>query len=226
MNQDLKELIETYGTKDHSAVSALLDGKSRPTLTSMLVDLTTQYFNDKNSSTLREFLVVTLSGFEPLTGKLGYNGYRHIGISNDKSLSEDQIPKEYCEVKPKNVIKDTGKKLDGGGNFTDYSWQKFQKHKDEDPTMLIGGFIDGKIIHVFSFKYNSKDFIDRIEHQLEAQFPKGDETGKYLRSASFTLNAYSQSNDLDVKVFVNKDELETYKKQLTSGVYELLKKNV
>ena len=77
MNEDLIKLIETYGTQDHRKVSELLDSKSKSNLISILLDLLTQYFNDKNSSTLREFLVVSVSDFTPLVDKIGYNGYRH-----------------------------------------------------------------------------------------------------------------------------------------------------
>lgn len=218
MNKDLIELIETYGIKNHKDVAELLNNKSKQNLISIILDLITQYFNDKNSSTLREFLVVTLSGFKPLQEKIGYNGYRHLGISDEK---------EFCEVKPKNITTDKiNKKLDGGGNFTDYSWRKFLRHQRENPTMLIGGFVDGRLIYIFSFKYVSEDFIHRIEEQLNNHFPNGDETGKFLRSAAFTLNAYKNSNDLEVKIFIDKLELEEYQKYLTKGIYDLIFQNL
>ena len=218
MNKDLIELITIYGTKTHKDVANLLNDKSKQNLISMLLDLTTQYFNDKNSSTLREFLVVSLSGFQPLKEKIGYNGYRHLGISGDK---------EFCEVKPKNITTDKqDAKLNGGGNFTDYSWRKFKRHKQENPTMLIGGFIDGRLIYIFSFKFNAESFINRIQQQLQDNFPNGDEINKYLRSASFTLNAYQDSKDLEVQTFINNTELLKYSSRLTKGIYDLLSKNL
>lgn len=72
----------------------MLIGKSKQNIISILVDLLTTYFNDKNSSTLREFIVVSLSGFEPNSSKIGYNGYKHDAIGKKA---------EYCEAKPKNV---------------------------------------------------------------------------------------------------------------------------
>lgn len=208
------EFINVYATKHHGAVLQLLNEKSKQNVISMLIDLTTQYINDKNSSTLREFLVVTLSGFEPLPEKIGYNGYRHLGIGSEK---------EFCEVKPKNIISDKkSKKLDGGGNFTDYSWKKLERHKTENPTMLIGGFIDGRLIYILSFKFNSQTFINRIQHQLQRHFPNGDETGKYLRSASFTLNAYADAPDLKVNLYVSKQDLSEYKPYLTKPIFDLL----
>ena len=214
MNKDLIEFINVYATQNHETVLQLLNEKSKQNLISMLIDLTTQYVNDKNSSTLREFLVVTLSGFEPLQEKIGYNGYRHLGISSEK---------EFCEVKPKNILSEKGnRKLDGGGNFTDYSWKKLERHKKENPTMLIGGFIDGRLIYIVSFKFNTQPFINRIEHQLKKHFPNGDETGKYLRSASFTLNAYKDAQDLKINLYIAKKELQEYRPLLTKGIFDLL----
>ena len=219
MNRDLTELVEKYGTGTRRDVSDLLNSKSKPNLELMLLDLLTLYFNDKNSSALREFLVVTLSGFKPLTEKIGYDGYRCLSICR----------KEYCEAKPRNITTDKlGKRLDGGGNFTDYSWKKFDRHKEENPTMLIAGFIDGRLIYIFSFKFDFSDFTNRIEKQLMHQFPNGDQTGVYLRSASFSLGAYKNANDLDVKVFVKEEEITNYHKdkRLTIGVKGLLLNNL
>lgn len=73
MNRDLIELITlVYGTKNQQEVSGLLVSKSKQNLISILLDLITEYFNDKNSSTLREYLLVLLSGFKPLREKIGY----------------------------------------------------------------------------------------------------------------------------------------------------------
>ncbi len=114
MNSDLIEVIKTYATKSHKDLNDLLLGKSKQNIISILVDLLTSYYNDKNSSTLREFVIVSLSGFEPNSDKIGYNGYRHNGISGGI---------QYCEAKPKNINTNDlkYKKLNGGGNFTDYT---------------------------------------------------------------------------------------------------------
>lgn len=215
MNQDLLEFIKTYGTKSQADVQDLLNNKSRSNLTSMLIDLTTQYFNDKNSSTLREFLVVSLSGFNHISKKIGYNGYRHAGIGDKK---------EFCEVKPVNITSENTKKLNGYGNFTDYSWKKFKRHKKENPIMLVAGFIDGKLIYILSFKFNCKGFQNRIEEQLKRQYPDGDESGKYLRSASFSLRHYKEAKDLSVRVFVTEENLNDHSSKITADMQNLLKK--
>ena len=217
MNDDLVELIKIYGTGRHKEVHKYLSRKSKPHLISVLIDITTEYFNDKNSSSLREYLLVSLNGFVPLREKIGYDGY--------KQTSSFQA-KEFCEAKPVNIATCSSKrKLNGNGNFTDYSWRKLQRHKQENPTMLVGGFLDGKIFFSVCFKFNFDDFTNRLEEQLMRQYPNGDETGKYLRSASFSLDTYKNSPDLEVKVFASLTEIEKHKEYMTSKLYSFLREH-
>lgn len=96
MNKELAEVIKLYAMADHPSVINYLLGKSKDSVNAILLDLLTMYFNDKNSSTLREYMLVTMSGFTPTEAKLGYNGYRQITINGSKI-------KEECEAKPKNI---------------------------------------------------------------------------------------------------------------------------
>jgi hypothetical protein len=61
----------------------------------MLVDLLTMYINDKNSSTIREFITVTLAGYEHRQSKIGYNGFKQDAFVAGKTIK--------CEAKPKNI---------------------------------------------------------------------------------------------------------------------------
>ncbi len=218
MDKDLVKLIRIYGTKNHKDVSDFIKSCSQASMSTMLMDLLTEYFNDKNSSTLREFLLLSLHGFQWIPDKIGYNGFRTSSI-NSKLI-------EYCEVKPKNIITGSSvknRKLDGGGNFTDYTWKKFARHKKENPVMLIGGFIDGRLIYSFKFNFKSKSFNERIEHQLENKFPDGrDIAGYYLRSASFSLKHYVNVKQLETNVYVTADELQNCKGNMTRQLFECL----
>jgi hypothetical protein len=60
----------------------------------MLVDLLTMYINDKNSSTIREFITVTLAGYEHKERKIGYNGFKQGVFDHEKTIK--------CEAKPRN----------------------------------------------------------------------------------------------------------------------------
>ncbi|MBI4721980.1 MAG: hypothetical protein HY769_03110 [Candidatus Stahlbacteria bacterium] len=70
MNQELANVIKIYATGEHIELSKYLIGKSKDTLIGILVDLLTMYINDKNSSTIREFLTVTLAGYVHKEGKI------------------------------------------------------------------------------------------------------------------------------------------------------------
>jgi len=93
MNKELAEVIKLYATKSHKDLNDYLLNKSKNTLIAILTDLLTMYINDKNSSTLREFITVSIAGYEHTESKVGYNGY-------EQSVYGESV---MCEVKPQNV---------------------------------------------------------------------------------------------------------------------------
>jgi len=70
MNEDLLQLIKDYTTKEHTEISVNLLGKSKDNLVSILLDLLTIYYNDLNSSTMRELVVAVLAEYKPNPEKL------------------------------------------------------------------------------------------------------------------------------------------------------------
>ena len=220
MNKELDEIIRVYATKDHKAVSNLLLGRSKNAVAASLIDLLTIYFNDKNSSALREYILVTLSDFTPNEEKIGYNGYRQSGIGGGTV---------HCEAKPKNINTNDGKntKLNGGGNFTDYTFGRFRKNKRDNPLMIVGGFIDGKLLYIFRFPFRSKSFTDALNAKLLKRFPNGkDIPNEFLRSATFSLGDYKNIRGLETEVFVSSTELKKYKKHITAPLFSLLLKEL
>ena len=87
-------MIKIYSTGSHKELSNYLIGKSKDTLIGILLDLLTMYINDKNSSTIREFLTVTLAGYTHKEGKIGYNGFKQDSFISGKTV--------MCEAKPRN----------------------------------------------------------------------------------------------------------------------------
>lgn len=215
MNKDLLELIEDYTTKEHIEIIGNLLGKSRDNLVAMLLDLLTTYYNDLNSSTMRELVVAVLAGYQPNLEKLGYNGFRQNTLTGAV---------EHCEVKPRNVRSVTTRKLDGGGNFTDYSWQKFRRHQEENPSMLVSGFLDGRLIYIFEFSFNEQGFTSRLQEQLERRFPNGDITGEYLRSAAFAFKNYKDAASLKTIYTASRQEVTEAQPHMTKSVFEYLEK--
>ena len=220
MNNNLAEVLKRYATQPHKKLQEFLQSRNKEYIISVLLDILTEYFNDKNSSTVRESVIVSLSGFEPRKGKIGYNGYRKNSVNGEV---------EQCEAKPVNINTNNKKvkKLNGGANFTDYTWKRFKKNKCDNPLMIIGGFVDGRLIYIFKFKFNNAhEFLKRLEEQLQKHFPKGDMKGSYVRSASFGFQDYKECEGLEVDVFVSKQELNNFEPFITKEMYAFLEKNL
>jgi hypothetical protein len=75
-----------------------------------------------------------------------------------------------CEVKPQNTDSPK-KKLTGRGSFNDYTLERFNKDLENNPTILVSGFVGGKLIYVFEFKF--KCLIKKLKSQLDHKFQEG-----------------------------------------------------
>lgn len=222
MNQELSKALKLYATKSHKEFSEYLIGNSKDTLIALFSDLLTMYINDKNSSTIREFLTVTLAGFEHSEAKIGFNGFKQNSIVGGSPI--------YCEAKPQNIhsedfIKQKSKrKLNGGGNFTDYTWARFDKDKQENPYLLISGFVDGRLLYIISFAFNTPSFTKFLFEQLKKHFPNGDEKNKYLRSCRFTYKHYIDDPICEIVYLADNKTLDEYKLYFDKNFFEKIKK--
>ena len=208
MNEELAEAIRIHATQGLQQFHEHISSKSKEELQNMLTELIEMYMTDKNSSTLREIVTVRVAGYEHSEGKLGYNGFK-----------KEQGRKKMCEVKPVNVNEGERKKLNGGGNFTDYRWSRFERYSEENPNMLVSGFVSGKLIYILEFPFNCPSFKERIEEQLRRRLPHGNASGRYARSVSFYYKNYK---DCAKAVFIE-PKLEDYKDFLTRSFYNFLK---
>lgn len=161
--------------------------------------------------------MLCLQGISPNTEKLGYNGFRHNALTGRV---------EQCEIKPKNVRSNSAAKnkpkLNGGGNFTDYSWAKFKRHREESPNMIVAGFIDGRLIHIFEFSFNEPNFTAQLHKQLKRRFPNGDRTGEYLRSAQFSYSHFKNADSLKLIYVAPKHQLTALREHFTKAVFNHL----
>lgn len=231
MNQELANVIKLYSTRPHRDLSEYLIGKSKDTLIGMLVDLLTMYINDKNSSTIREFITVTLAGYQHQEAKIGYNGFKQDAIIPGRTIK--------CEAKPKNLNtaefekyqrgerNSPPAKLNGGGNFTDYTPIRLNKDiAEKDLNMLVSGFIDGKLVYIIEFPFNSPDFVKNLRNKIERWQDKlkGSRSvkGQFLRSADFDYRNYINSPDLKIIYLVERTELKRFQPYITNGFYQFL----
>lgn len=168
MNPTLSKAIEKYSTSEHKHFNEFLLGLSKDTLIGLFSDLLTMYINDKNSSTIREFLTVSIAGFEHSKNKIGFNGFKQNSVLGGKPM--------FCEAKPQNLHSNDfenqkiKRKLNGSGNFTDYTWARYYKDKTDNPIILISGFVDGKLLYILSFPFQTSSFCDFLEEQLKNIF--------------------------------------------------------
>ncbi len=230
MNQELANVIKIYSTGTHQELSTYLVGKSKDTLIGILVDLLTMYINDKNSSTIREFVTVTLAGYKHKEGKIGYNGFKHDAFAPGKTVK--------CEAKPKNFDTEELKKfkrgnrktkpskLNGGGNFTDYTFERLERDKREkDLNMLVSGFVDGKLVYIIEFPFCCPEFVRHLEEQLHRRFKEGkDISGQFLRGANFDYKHFIGCPDLRMVYILNAEKLGEYKSYVVKNFYGFLER--
>lgn len=227
MNKELAEVIRLYSTAPHGELDEYLLGKSKNNLIAMLLDLLTMYINDKNSSTLREYVTVIVAGYNHTEEKIGYNGYKQSSILGGKPIMCEAKPKNFDTTeweKFKNKMRKTPpSKLKGAGNFTDYTHERLEKDKKENPNMLISGFVNGKLMYILESPFNCKTFTSKLLKQLERQFSKESRKPKeFLRSADFDYRDYADCDKLKIGYLLKKVELERYKDYFQKKFYELL----
>jgi len=227
MNKELSEVLKIYSTKPHNEFTTRLINSSKETVVSLFTDILTMYINDKNSSTIREYITVIMSGYNHSENKIGFNGFKQNSIIGGKPIA--------CEAKPKNfntedlvsyqngTRKTKPSKLNGAGNFSDYTFARLKKDTEENPHMLTSGFVDGKLLYILEFPFNTKSFTDKLKIQLIKNFPDGeDKSGHFLRSANFDFRDYIDSQEVKKVYILPKSELENYSEFITGKFYEKL----
>ena len=226
MNKNLAHIIEVYSTKEHKEFSNALIEMSKDDLIALFADLLTLYINDKNSSTIREFLTVTLAGYTHNTKKIGFNGFKQSSIGTPIN----------CEAKPKNfstqdfldykngIKKTNPAKLNGGGSFNDYTWARFKKDKKTKFNMLISGFVDGQLIYLLEIPFNYQGLTDKLETQLKKILPDGDKPNRYVRGASFAFVDYKNASSLKPIFVISKQKLQNVKSYINKDLFAYLEK--
>lgn len=213
MNQDLSQIVIYYATKPHAELNGLLLGKSKDNLISILADLLTAYMNDKNSSSLREFVTVSIAGYEHSQNKLGYNGYKQNSAIGGTPIA--------CEAKPKNIQTDgydqkkTKPKLNGEGGFNDYTPERLSKDIKENLNLLSSGFIDGELQYIIEFPFKA------VYERLKKQLPEKRTKGTYTRMASFNFSHYSSYPNIKI-VYLNKNTIKNNEKYFNKIFYRFL----
>lgn len=213
VNLNLQQAIIKYTRDGHQELSSFLLGLSKDNHIALITDLLTWYFNDKNSSSLREYVTTVLCGYTHESKKLGYNGYKQ--LAPGKTV--------HCEVKPANFDtaqwelfkekkrKTSPAKLDGGGSINDYTFARLEKDIGQNPNFLLSGFVDGRLMYILEVPFVTPTIVARLRAQLIKRFPQGkDVSGAYLRGATFNFSHYCDSAELKVCYVADTDVIEAH----------------
>jgi hypothetical protein len=144
---------------------------------------------------------------QPARVKLGYNGKTSSGIP--------------CEVKPVNIRSEVGKKLNGGGNFSDFTHERLARYQEDRIMMIVSGFIDGRLMHILKFPFLHQPFVERLHQQLLNYFTEESRrAGQYLRSAQFSFKHYKDCPAL--KIIYTNPGLFGYREFFTKDLLQFL----
>lgn len=225
MNLNLQEAIIKYARDGHEALTTFLLGLSKDNHIALVNDLLTWYFNDKNSSSLREYVTAELCGYTHQQKKLGYNGFKQ--LAPGKTV--------HCEVKPANFDtmeqeryqngerKTKPARLSGAGSINDYTFARLHKDIKENPNLLLSGFVDGRLMYILEVPFSTPTLTKRLREQLDRRFPGGkDMPGEYLRGAGFNYRHYWDSKELNLRYIAPAAVLEENKVAFNRDLYKFL----
>lgn len=170
----------------------------------VFLELLQKYINDKNSSTLREEIMCRIANLTPNGDKLGFDSL---------DTNDEMKPKNYDTNNPR------AKKLSGSGNFSDMTLARHQRFMGLNPTIHIGGFVDGKIIFQIKVPYNG--LASHFQKQLDKHFPTGDRPNNYLRSMNYSLPSLKECSEVQVEFLSS--EIDQYRTFMTNPLYIYLK---
>jgi len=210
LDERLKEILSTFFTEPEH-LSTLLHSIDKEALVHCFTDIITRYANDVNSSTLRELITMLKSGYEPHPPgtKLGYNGETSHGYP--------------CEIKPVNIRSNSGDKLNGGGNFSDFTYERLDRYQRDNVMMVVSGFVDARLIYILEFPFSYHEFVGRLQEQLERHFARGQRaSGQFLRSAQFSFRNYRNCPQL--KVIYKEPQVKNYRQFLTGELFDFLRR--
>lgn len=200
----LEEVLSVYFTAPESLVPYLRT-RDKEVVIQVLADVLHRYANDVNSSGLRELFTLVKAGCQLTPGKLGYNG-----------LLPDEHP---CDVKPINIRSDSGNKLNGGGNFSDFTYERLERYLVDRVMMIVSGFVDGRLVYILEFPFSCLE--QEIRRQLDRFFTAPRRPGQYLRSASFSFKHYGTSPEL--RTVYRAPNLNDFRQFLTRNLFGSLR---
>lgn len=170
-----------------------------------LQELLQIYVQDKNSSTVREFITLNYIGIEKIDKKQGPDGF-------------DVKRNKYVEVKPSyaHINKKTNRqsRLGAGGNFNDVTEQKLLDILGWD--MVCSGFANNKCIYIIRFPV--KHIVPHLQQELRKNISKN-----YVRpgTVSFGFKHFKDCGEWEI-LYLDPD----HKQYLNRNFYKLIQEKL
>ena len=151
---------------------------------------------DTNFSALAESIPMAMYGYNHNRKKHGYDGFK----GSDYDTSES-----YAEAKPQKKLSIDSRKLNGGGGFSAYSFDRYHRDIEQGDKLklVISGWIDGKLIYAYVLPHNYEPFMN---HLLKKLNDKNESTSGGLKGVittpSFSYYNYKDSKDVEL-IYIN-----------------------
>lgn len=171
----------------------------------LLYEIIDIYLNDKNSSTLRQYITAVMCEYENSFKKLGYDAIDKYGFHKEikpVNISSNKISKRY------------GMKI----GFSDYTLDRFENDVKNNVNILHSLFVDGKLIYIIEFPI--KDFENKLKYHVDKEIIQNKQ--RYIRKAEFSFKDVNINN---VIIKFKVDNFESYKDLLTKSLYEYILTN-
>ena len=99
----------------------------------------------------------------------------------------------------------------------------FKDRKEKDLNLLVSGFVDGRLIYLFEFPFQTNSLLQHLRKQLKKRFNGvKDKKNQYLRSANFDFRHYSNSSNLKIIFKLNNSEIKNYEKYINKKMFKFL----
>lgn len=165
ISESLSEILKNYTFN-------LLKDKLQPEFNE-LIEL---YLNDKNSSTLRQYLTANVCGYKNSFKKLGYDAIDEQG--------------NHKEIKPTNKHLGCKKRYNGKFGVSDYTIERYNKDIIANVHVLQSFFVDGRLMYIIEFPLIDID--KRMKFLIDKHLTK--KSQKFIRSAEFSFKDLKQEN--------------------------------
>jgi hypothetical protein len=192
----------------------------------MLEQISNEYLNDRASYVVHERFTVEESGYTYIEGKKGYDGYcektgAKVEVKTCNITFSDETSIRYKVGANKDQIKPE-RKFNGSGIFSHYTHALLDKHKNEDVTMLVSGFLNGQAAYILKFPFHHGSFINHLKTSLHQKLPSGDINGSNY-DIRFTYKQFEDCSEITC-TYRNEVLIDKYPQFFNSKFYNLLKR--